>query len=164
MTRKAILFLFAIFCGVIWTLSLWATPDGTSSYPVGYRKWSHVKSALVGPQSPFFKKYGGFNHIYANDKAIEGYATGHFPDGAVIVFDVLETKETNGASVEGPRRFIDVMTKNSQTYKETGGWGFEEFNGDSQTDRALSEQAKVTCYKCHASQKDHDSVFSKLRN
>lgn len=163
MTKKVRLILFAAFCAATWALSLWATPDGTSPYPAGYRKWAHVSSALVGPQSPAFKRYGGLHHIYANDKAIEGYNTGHFPDGSVIVFDLLDTKEVNGTTIEGPRKFIDVMTKNSQMYKETGGWGFEEFNGDSQTDRALNEEAKVTCYKCHASQKDHDFVFSRLR-
>ena len=34
--------------------------------------------------------FGGIHHIYANDKAIEGYRNELFPDGAVIIFDLLE--------------------------------------------------------------------------
>ena len=163
MIKSVAFTLISIFVITIGALSSLAKPDTGPAYPADYRKWTHVKSSLVGPQSPAFKKYGGFNHIYANNKAMEGYRTGHFPDGSVIVDDVLETREVSGATAEGSRRFIDVMSKDNEKYKETGGWGFEEFNGDSQTDRALTEQAKVTCYNCHAKQKDHDYVFTEYR-
>jgi len=163
MIKRAAFVLISIFGIAVAALCLAAKPDGGPAYPADYRKWNHVKNSLVGPQNPAFKKYGGFNHIYANSKAMEGYQTGHFPDGSVIVDDVLETREVSGVTIEGSRRFIDVMSKDNQKYKETGGWGFEEFNGDSQTDRALSEQGNVTCYNCHAKQKDHDSVFTQYR-
>src|SRR2546423_1614501 len=77
---------------------LWAKPDNSLAYPAGYRKWAHVKSALVGPASPAYKKYGGLHHIYANELALEGYRTGNFPAGSVIVFDLLETKESQGTT------------------------------------------------------------------
>jgi len=141
----------------------WASPSDTVAYPSGYRAWTHVKSALVDPKSPAAGRYGGLHHIYANSKAMEGYSTGQFPDGSVIVFDLLETRESAGTTVEGPRKFIDVMTKDSQSYAETGGWAFEEFSGDSQTDQVLTAQGKTACFSCHARQRSHDYVFSTFR-
>jgi len=144
-------------------LYLKAAPGVAVAYPQGYRQWVHVKSALVGPQSPFFERVGGLHHIYANEKAMEGYRTGRFPDGSLLVFDVLETRESAGTTTEGPRRFIDVMEKDSQRFAAAGGWGYEEFKGDSQTERVLTAKATQECHKCHTAAKDHDSVFSRFR-
>ena len=132
----------------------------TVGYPEGYRRWVHINSRIVGPESPAFKRYGGLHNIYANSQALEGFKTGKFPDGAVIVLDQLEAQTKNGVTSGGVRRFIDVMQKDSKLFAETGGWGFEEFSGDSHTERALNEQAKTTCFTCHAGQKANDSVFS----
>jgi hypothetical protein len=129
-------------------------------YPTGYRTWVHVKSEIVGKDHPTLKKYEGIHHIYANPKAMEGYEKGVFPDGSVIVFDLLEVSEKNGITSEGPRRFIDVMHKDSKKHAKTAGWGFEEFNGDT-TERLLTEENAISCSACHASQKDH--VFSNFR-
>jgi len=148
---------------------LWASaysaagPRYLVNYPQDYRQWVHVRSALIGPQNPIYARYGGLHHIYANQLAMEGYRTGRFPDGSVIVFDLLETKENAGVTSEGPRRFIDVMTKDSRQYDQTGGWGFEEFKGDSRTDRALTAETRTACYTCHTTVKGHDFVFSAFR-
>jgi len=146
-----------------WSLSLSAKPENAVPYPEGYRLWAHVMSALVGPQSPAFESSGGIHHIYANEKAMEGYRIGRFPDGSVIVADFLETRENAGVTTEGPRRRIDVMVKNSKRYAETGGWGFESFRGDSQTDRMVTAEGATKCFACHAKQKERDSVFSAFR-
>jgi len=140
-----------------------ANPNDEVPYPTGYRQWVHVMSALVGPQSPAFAGNGGIHHIYANEKAMEGYRTGRFPDGSAIVADFLETRESAGITTEGPRRRIDVMVKESKRYAETGGWGFEQFKGDSQTDRMVTAEVAAKCFACHGKQKEHDSVFSKFR-
>jgi hypothetical protein len=159
-TTLIVLFLVGI---LIWASSLRAEPNNTVTFPLEYRKWAHVKSGLIGPQSPLYKSYGGLHHIYANEKAIEGYRTGQFQDGSVIVFDVLETQETAGTTAEGARRFIDVMAKDSQRFAETGGWGFEKFRGENQTQGVLTPEAKTACFACHAKQKDNGFVFSKFR-
>lgn len=133
------------------------------SFPANFRQWAHVKSVLVGPASPFFGRVGGWHHVYANGLALEGLRTGEFKDGAVFVFDVLEAREINGSTIEGPRRFIDVMEKDSKRFAATGGWGYEEFTGGEPAARALSEQAALQCYSCHKTANSSDSVFSKLR-
>ncbi|MCI0390204.1 MAG: cytochrome P460 family protein [Acidobacteria bacterium] len=161
--RRVIILALAATWIVTWSLSLWAGTNETIPYPAGYRQWAHVKSALIGPESPFFESFGGLHHIYANEKAMEGYRTGRFPDGSVIVFDLLETRENAGVTIEGPRLRIGVMVKGSKRYAETGGWGYEGFRGDSQTDRSLTAESRMGCYNCHAQRKDYDFVFSTFR-
>jgi hypothetical protein len=130
-------------------------------YPKEYRKWVHVKSTLIGPQHASFAKNGGIHHFYANEKAMEGYRSGEFPDGSILIDDLLEIKENAGVTSEGARRRVAVMTKESQRYPETGGWGFEIFAGDSQGDGVLTAEARKECFACH--QKGRDSVFSQFR-
>lgn len=160
--KKNLLMLLAtaVFAG---SFSLWAQLDDVVPFPKEFRKWAHVKSVLVGPQSAAFGTEGGIHHIYANPKALEGYETGNFPDGSVIVYDLLETKEIAGNTIEGPTRRVDVMVKQSERYRTTGGWEFMSFPGANQTDGKLTAERKAACFACHASRKDHDFVFSEFR-
>ena len=109
------------------------------------------------------KKNGGIQHIYANEKGMEGYRTGRFPEGSILVYDLLKTEDDDYRTNEGARRFTSVMVKDSKRYAATGGWGFEEFRGDSQTDRMIGADAPTKCYACHTSQKERDFVFSAYR-
>lgn len=146
-----------------WSFSLWAQMDDPASFPKEFRKWAHVKSVLVGPQSAAFQTEGGIHHIYANGKALEGYETGKFPDGSIIVYDLLETKEIAGNTIEGPTRRIDVMMKQGEHNSATGGWQFMSFPGGNQADGKLTAERQTMCSGCHAKRKDHDSVFSEFR-
>src|SRR5215471_2143799 len=74
-------------------------------YPADYRKWAVTRSFISGPES----KGPGFHHYYANEKALEGFATGKFPDGSVIVDERLEVQQRGGDSLEGKRLSIAVM-------------------------------------------------------
>ena len=143
--------------------SLWAQLDDTTPFPTEFRKWAHVKSVLVGSQSASFATEGGIHHIYANEKAFEGYKTSKFPDGSVIVYDLLETREIAGNTIEGPTRRIDVMVKQSELYRTTGGWEFMRFPGGNTTDGKLTTERQAACAACHAKRKDHDFVFSEFR-
>jgi len=132
-------------------------------YPEGFRNWTHVKSAIVEKGNPAFAHWGGFHHIYGNSKAIEGYKTGKFQNGSILVFDVIEAISNDNSVTEGQRKLTDVMVRDSQKYKTTGGWGYEEFPGDSKIDRNIGALSVTACYNCHAQQKINDNVFSKLR-
>jgi cytochrome P460 len=160
--KRAVLTAFApaVFFG---TLLVWGQANDTVTFPKDFRKWAHVKSVLVGPQSAAFATEGGIHHIYANEKALEGYDTGRFPDGSVIVYDLLETKETAGNTIEGATRRVDVMVKQSDRYRTTGGWEFMSFPGSNQTDGKITAEKKAACFACHANRKDHDFVFSEFR-
>lgn len=131
-------------------------------YPAEYRKWVHVKSTFVGKDHPRFDVNGGLHHFYANAKALEGYKSGKFPDGSVLIDDLLEVSEANAVTTEGARRRVAVMLKDSARFRDTGGWGFEIFKGDGSAP-ALDAAGKAACFACHGKQKDHDSVFSAFR-
>lgn len=133
------------------------------AYPDGYRHWTHVKSATVNPASPAYAHFGGMHHIYGNKAAMQGYAGKSFPDGSVIVFDVLEWKEGEQSSDTGGRRIRDVMVKDSRRYAATGGWGYTEFQGDSRTERNIGAGDMAKCAGCHTKNGRQDSVFSAYR-
>ena len=156
---RAVLISIGFLCGA----GAFAQAEGTSvPYPSEYRKWVHVKSTLIGPQNARFASNGGIHHFYANEQALEGYKSGQFPDGSVLIDDLLETKESGGVTSEGARRRVAVMVKDGARYRDTGGWGFEVFKGDEFAP-ALNADGKAACFACHGKQKDRDSVFSHFR-
>ena len=133
-------------------------------YPAGYRDWKHVKSMVIQPGHPLHASFGGIHHLYANDKALAGYKSGRFPDGSVIIFDLLEAEAKDNAITEGKRKVVGVMHKDAKKYAATGGWGFEGFAAGNPANRAVKDQAKTACFDCHAPQKDKDYVFSSPRD
>ena len=139
--------------------------DEKVAYPEGFRKWAHVKSQIVNDTHPRYESIGGIHHIYANEKAVEGYKTKKFPEGSIIVFDLLEARLKDGSLNEGKRRWIGVMEKESNKYKSTGGWGYENFSGNSKTDRKVLVNGNITnCFSCHQPKAASDYVFSSLRD
>lgn len=136
-------------------------------FPGDYREWTHVKSMVIEKGHPLFGAFGAFggiHHIYANEKAMQGYRNGEFPDGAVIVFDLLEAVEDGNAIIEGNRKVLGVMEKDRARFGETGGWGFEGFGGGDPEKRVVGANAKQACFACHAANADDDFVFSSWRD
>jgi len=132
-------------------------------YPEGYRDWRHVKSMVIREEHPLYGTFGGIHHLYANAEAVRGYQSGQFPDGAVIVFDLLAVQETeDDALVEGGRKVVGVMHKNSRRWAATGGWGFQGFKGDTR-ERVLDAADQAACFDCHAAKPESDFVFSSPR-
>ena len=156
--RRTMLFLAAgVFTAIVWA-------DGsTVEYPEGYRDWAHVKSMLIEQGHPLYEAFGGIHHLYANAKAVKGYRTGEFPQGAVIVFDLLEAVKENGAITEGARKVLGVMHKDEKRFPSTGGWGFEGFAQGNADARVVQQSAATACYQCHTSQRQKDYVFSAWR-
>lgn len=161
MKRSLILLLAAVVSSGGFLLR--AQLDEAAPFPTEFRKWAHVKSVLVGPQSAAFATEGGIHHIYANEKALEGYETGKFPDGSTLVYDLLETKEVAGNTIEGPTRRIDVMVKESERFRTTAGWKFMSFPGGNPAEGKLTVERQAACAACHAKRNEHDAVFSEFR-
>ena len=156
----------ATAAGAVWlTAAAARAAPGEVAYPQGFRAWTHVGSGLIGPGNPAFARYGGIHSIYANARALEGYRTGRFPDGSVLVFDVfaLADDEASHTSRMTDRRLVDIMEKDQARFAATGGWGYGEFNGSSHTERSLTQaQAVTACHGCHQTRKAADFVFSKI--
>jgi hypothetical protein len=154
--------ILAALCAVTSTTAL---ADGAEvPYPEGYRDWHHVKSMVIEEGHPLYGSFGGIHHLYANDKAVNGYRKGTFSDGSVIIFDLLEALYDGNAVTEGPRKVLGVMHKDAKKFAATGGWGFEGFGGGDPTNRVVGENAAVACFACHAPQKAQDYTFSTLRD
>jgi hypothetical protein len=132
-------------------------------YPQGYRQWQHVKSMVIQEGHPLHGSFGGIHHLYANVKAMDGYRSGKFSNGAVIVFDLLEANAADHAITEGKRKVLGVMHRDTRRYAATGGWGFEGFSGDSKSERAVGSNAASACFACHQAQKSTGFVFSRYR-
>jgi hypothetical protein len=162
--KKLLATAITIAAGSVTILTMRAADQPAVPYPSGFRSWQVVRSTIVGPENPSFPNRGGIHHYYANDKAVEGYRTGVFPNGSAIVDEGVLTKDGEGKAkglmFETERRGIDVMVKNDELYKETGGWGFEHFKGEERNG-VLPASGRKVCHDCHSTQKN--SVFTTIR-
>jgi hypothetical protein len=157
---------FVVACGILFAATGMAYSQGSGKdqvqYPEDYRSWAHVKSMVIQQGHALYDSFGGIHHVYANEKALKALKEGKpFPDGAVLIFDLLEAESGDNAIVEGPRKVLGVMQKDAKKFAQTGGWGFEGFKGDSQ-ERVVTD-AKTGCFDCHEPQKGRDYVFSQYR-
>ena len=132
-------------------------------FPDGFRRWVHVGTGVILPDSnPQLKSEEGMHHVFANEKAAEGYASGDFADGSMIVYELRAAQQQNGVIFEGDRKRVDVMIKDSKLYPSTGGWRFERFWGNDQAKDAAPD-AGAPCFQCHSNAKGHGFVFSQLK-
>ncbi|HVZ63964.1 MAG TPA: cytochrome P460 family protein [Lacunisphaera sp.] len=142
------------------------------AYPEGYRSWRHISSAVLPPKEgaatvqPSKEKapapHGLIHHVYANEAALEGYRTGHFPEGAVLIADWFVLEPRGPELIQGPRKSVNVMIRDAR-YSATGGWGFEDFQGDSHTIRNIGPKAITACFECHRRAAQHEFVFTTLK-
>jgi hypothetical protein len=131
------------------------------AYPQGYKEWKHIKTMIIKKNHPLAESFHGIHHVYANDEAFKGYKTGKFEEGSIITLDLLNYVDINETIGETSRIYVAVMHKNNEKYKNTHGWGYEAFKGD--THEKLVDNVQNMCVKCHESQKDNDFIFSKIR-
>ncbi|MEJ8567162.1 cytochrome P460 family protein [Elongatibacter sediminis] len=145
-----------------WMVAL--AEDAAVAYPDGYRDWHHVKSMVIEEGHALYGAFGGIHHLYANEAAVQGYRTGQFPDGAVIVFDLLAAEDAGNALTEGARKVVGVMERDAGRFGDTGGWGFEGFGGGDPENRVVGADAATACFGCHAPQESTQYVFSTMRD
>jgi len=157
--KKIVLTLFFL------ALPALAAEPAPLAYPHGYRQWTHVKSMQIKSGHPLYHSFGGIHHVYANKKAMEGFKSGKFPNGATFVMDLMQVQEDGFSMSEGPRKLLAVMHKDRVKYAETAGWAFEAFRGDSRKERMVgtAKNAAAECLRCHAAQQKNDYVFSGFR-
>lgn len=158
---------------VLWPITIAATAAPAITpppipFPSEYRSWQHVRTIVVSSEHRSFATRGGIHHYYANAKAVEGYRSGQFPNGSVIVDEGVLTQDgtgpMKGVVMEGDRRTLDVMVRNDRLYADTGGWGFEHFEGTEATGQLQADVKRRTqCYECHSKSESGTLVFSKIR-
>lgn len=135
---------------------------GSVQYPDNFRRWVHVGTGIImHGANPQLMTEEGMHHIFANQKAVDGYSSGKFPDGSIIVYELREAQQENGVIFEGERKRVDVMVKDSSQYKNTGGWRFERFWGNDHAQDAIHDSG-ASCFQCHSKANAHGFVFSQL--
>ena len=142
----------AIVAGLLATA---ASPVDEVPWPEGYRSWTHMKSAYLGPGHAAAPKYEGLHSIYANELAMQGYRSGRFPVGAVIAYDQLDAKVAKTSIEPAARKFVDVMRRGPD------GWVFGEYSADGKTRLVTAAQGVKQCAECHARPGTQDGVFSR---
>ena len=156
--------LFVLLFAMLLSFATQACAGGSKvAYPENYRSWTHLKSMVIEPGHPLENPFQGLHHVYGNDKALQGLKGGKYPTGSVLVFDLLQYKQSDKTIQEGERKLLGVMVKDENAFKMTGGWGFEGFAGDSKSKRLVGDGGK-SCYSCHTAQEKSDFVFSKFRS
>lgn len=155
-----------LMCFTVGAATLHAQKIVHVPFPETYRSWQLVKSIVVGPDSSLFATRGGIHHYYANSLAIDGYRTGKFPEGAIIVDEAMWMKDGDGLAkgiwLENGQRFLEVMSKDADVYKATDGWGYERFEGETHNGQ-LGADGQAHCNECHEKAQNHNHVYSNLR-
>ena len=146
----------AFMAGIVPAISA----DGELKMPTGYRQWFHVNTMVVDKGSPIFDALGGMHNVYINAVGLPALKKGKaFPDKTVFTTDLHEFTVKDGAYVEGGRKAIAVMVKDSTKYAATGGWGFQAWAGGDPKKPIVTDAAKQ-CFGCHVPQKANDYVYS----
>jgi hypothetical protein len=135
------------------------------SFPNGFRDWFVVNSMIVTKDSPVSGQIGGMHIIYVNSKGLPTLRKGSplpYPDGAIFADDVHEFSVKDGSYVEGDKKAVTVMIKDSKRYLGTGGWGFQVWAGGDPSKPLVPDapHAATACFSCHTPQKSRDYIFS----
>jgi hypothetical protein len=161
MTSRARVLLIVLLGGAASLGALYAQAQKKPAiaYPMGYRKWTHVKTMYVyGKENKLFDRFAGLHNVYVNDLGwLPLYQGKTYPDGSTFAMEVDEPRTFQGAVESKGRKLVAVMKKNSKLYPNTGGWGFEVFQSYQGTG-SLKDMKE--CFDCHSSQKPKDYVYS----
>jgi hypothetical protein len=132
-------------------------PNGIS--PVqGYREWR-----VIAPS--YRPDKGQTRVILGNKTAVEAFREGKrpFPDGTILAKVAWSTKKHPAFPVaEVPDKFaqVEFMIKDAAKYKETGGWGFARFVGDTLAPYGKDAGFVMECFGCHTPVAGNDYVFT----
>jgi hypothetical protein len=115
---------------------------------------------VIDKASPLFEGLGGMHNVYANARATAALKKGGpYPNGSQFVTDLHDFSITEGSYVEGGRKGVATMIKDSKRYASTGGWAFQFWAGGDANKPQVTDAAKQ-CFACHVPKKDQDYVYS----
>jgi hypothetical protein len=128
----------------------------------GYENWQTIAVSQAGEL---------IEVILGNPAMINAFRAGApgngkpFPDGAKMAKIHWNAKKSAEAPsptiVPDTLHDIDFMAKDSKRFKDTGGWGYAQFNYDNASDTFKPEGTGSDCgYACHTIVKAKDYVFT----
>jgi hypothetical protein len=161
MTSRARVLLTVLLAGAASLGVLYAQAQKKSAiaFPVGYRKWGHVKTMYVyNKENKLLAGFEGLHNVYVNDLGWVPLTQGKtYPDGAMFAMEVDDVRTFQGTVESKGRKALYVIKKNARLYPKTGGWGFEVFQSYQGTG-SLKDMKE--CFDCHSSKKGKDYVYS----
>ncbi|MBW8183463.1 cytochrome P460 family protein [Shewanella sp. NR704-98] len=140
---------------------------GNISFPANYRStMEHLGSWFVPTGGA-----SGFHHVYTERESVAYFQQhGVFPDGAVLVKELLVSEANNYTTGEGVHSANGeykqwfVMVKDSQNRFADNpvwgeGWGWALFKPGN-TSKNLATDYKADCLACHVPAKETDWIYT----
>jgi hypothetical protein len=129
------------------------------AYPNDPRHWRQVKTMVIfSKENKLFDRFGGLHNVYVNDIGWPAFKSGKlFPDGSMLALELYGTTNSPGAIEGRGLKSTYLMKKNAKLYSNTGGWGFEVFQGSDNTPTLKDMKG---CFDCHQMGKSRDYVKS----
>ena len=157
--------LFLVFVAVVASLGiLYAQAQkkpaiSVPAYPNDPRHWRHVKSMVIfSRENKLYDQFGGLHNVYVNDIGWPAFQKGKlFPDGSMLALELFDISTAMGAIEPRGEKALYVMKKNAKLYADTGGWGFEVFQG---ADQKPTLKDMKPCFECHKVAKSRDYIKS----
>ncbi len=147
--------------------SLSFNEQGELLRPEGYRRWISVGTPLTpndmnGGQAAFPE----FHAVYIHPDAFDAYErTGRFPDGTVLVKELLSVGTKQASSGKGyfmgDFTGLEVLIKDANRFKDQpGNWAFFSFGHEYPLKDSARLQPVENCSTCHGAAADDDYVFT----
>jgi len=166
----------AMFAAVLFeSSSLTAEPyspyvdeKGNITIPKDFRSWQFLGTWAVATDEDDEVGSKGFHNVYTQPETVAAFrSTGKFPDGAVLVKELLKattnTMTTGEVSHATETEGWFIMIKDTQgRFKGNGrwgdGWGWALFNADTPT-TTVTEDYKADCIPCHVPAEKDDWIY-----
>ncbi len=149
---------YSLASPVVYAKNVQATANGIQ-YPKGLKNWRVIASSFRTDNNTQRVILGNSIAI----KAARSGQTAPWPKGSILaklVWKNTEHPAWKQAIVPGDFVHSEIMIKDSEKYKSTGGWGYARWKGDSQTPYGNDESFTTECLACHQQVKKSDFVFT----
>lgn len=129
-------------------------------YPVGLKNWQVLSTSYRNDNNTQ-------RVILGNNIAIKASRSGQtnpWPKGTILaklVWKNTEHSQWKTAIVPGEFIHSEIMIKDSNTYKTTGGWGYARWVGATQQPYGKDKSFAQECFSCHTHAKNTGYVFTK---
>jgi len=143
------------------------TADGQLERAVGYREWVYVGTPLTpNDLNPPEANFPEFHNVYIHPDDFAHWSdTGTFPDGTVLVKELITVGATNATSGRGyfmgEFRGFETTVKDSIRFPdEPGNWAYFSYGHDYPLAETAAAQPTGSCNACHDASAADDWVFT----
>ncbi len=147
------------------------TKDAKLFFPAHYREWPFLSSGFDmsydrgAAATPIVSAHSVFDNVFVNPASYRAFeATGHWPEGTMLVLEVRKGVEDASINkhgrTQGEVTGVELHVKDSAhtpTKIAPDGWSFYSF--DSSPAPAARIAQTETCYTCHQQHAAVDTTF-----